>query len=465
MVRLTDATGAEAAINEARIESLRQNLHGQLVLPGDPDYDATRRVWNAVIDKRPALIVRCAGVADVMDAVRFAREFDLLVSVRSGGHNIAGKSVCDNGLMIDLSLMQGVHVDPVRQVARVEGGARLARLDRETQAFGLATTSGVVTHTGVGGLTLGGGVGRLARKYGLACDNLISVDVVTADGRFLTASPTENEDLFWGLRGGGGNFGIATSFEFQLHSIGTEVLRAGATHSMDNAKEALQFFREYAINAPDEVTTGAAFLTADDGTPMLSLSACHIAPLEHAERVLDPLASFGSPISADIETLPYMRMQAFADEVFPYGQNYYWKTHFIKELPDDAIDTLLCCFAAVPGPNSLLLFQQYGGAVRRVAPTETAFSHRDVEFDFVPAAIWREPTDAGANIEWVRDTWKAMQPFSTGGEYINNLGDESEERVRAAVGANYERLVALKNKYDPTNLFQLNANIKPTANA
>lgn len=465
MHRLAGVAGAEARISDAQIDGLRQRLHGNLVLPTDPDYDETRRVWNAIVDKRPALIVRCAGVADVIDTVRFAREFDLLVSVRCGGHNIAGKSVCDNGLMIDLSLMRSVHVDPVRQTARVEGGATLGRLDRETQAFGLATTSGVVTHTGVGGLTLGGGVGRLARKYGLACDNLISVDVVTADGQFLTASPSTYEDLFWGLRGGGGNFGIATSFEYRLHAIGGEVLCGAVTYPIEKAKEALQFFREYALNAPDEVTAAAAFLTADDGAPVLSLSACHIAPLERAESVLEPLVNFGSPMSAGIKTVAYTMIQAEADEIFPYGQNYYWKTHFMRDLADDAIDTLVSRFAVVPGPRSLLAFQQYGGAVGRIAPTETAFSHRDAQFDFLPVAIWREPSEANAHIEWARETWKAMEPFSTGGEYINNLGDVSEERVRAAFGRNYDRLVALKDKYDPTNFFHLNANIKPTVNA
>lgn len=465
MYKLSGGTGAESRINKAEIDGLRHRLHGDLVQSGDQDYDALRKVWNAIVDKRPALIVRCAGVADVIDAVTFAREFDLLVSVRCGGHNIAGTSVCDNGLMIDLSLMRSVHVDPVRQIARVEGGATLGRLDRETQAFGLATTAGVVTHTGVGGLTLGGGVGRLARKFGLACDNLISVDVVTADGRFLTASLSDNEDLFWGLRGGGGNFGIATSFEFRLHAIGTEVLRGAATYPIENAKEALQFFREYALNAPDEVTTAAAFLTADDGTPVLSLSACHIAPLAQAESVLWPLVNFASPMSAGIESVTYIKIQAEADEIFPYGQNYYWKTHFIKDLPDDAIDTLLSRFAVVPGPWSLLAFQQYGGAVGRIAPAETAFSHRDAQFDFLPVAIWHEPSEAKAHIEWARETWKAMEPFSTGGTYINDLGDEGEERVRAAVGQNYDRLVALKNKYDPTNFFRLNANIKPSVNA
>ena len=344
-VQAVTLTGDLVALPEGEVERLRSRLHGDLVGVDDSAYDAARTVWNATVDKHPALIVRCAGVADVIDAVKFARESDLLVSVRCGGHNIAGKAVCEQGLMIDLSPMRGVHVDPIRRVARVEGGATLGRLDRETQAFGLATTVGVVSHTGVGGLTLGGGVGRLARKYGLSCDNLLSVDVVTAEGEFLKANAKENSDLFWGLRGGGGNFGIATSFEFRLHSIGTEVLRATTTYPLADAKQALQFFREFAPAAPDEVTAGAVFSTTKTGERVLSLSACHIAPPDGAESVLNPLLSFGSPLSAEMGQLDYVNIQAEGDQVFPYGQNYYWKTHVMREFPDEAIDTLLSCFA------------------------------------------------------------------------------------------------------------------------
>lgn len=444
------------------VESLRRALDGTLVLQGDPAYDQVRKVWNTTVNNHPALIAQCAGAADVIDAVKFARNFDLLVSVRCGGHSIAGKSVCEGGLMIDLSPMRGVHVDPLKQIARVEGGAILGRLDRESQAFGLATTSGVVTHTGVGGLTLGGGCGYLARKYGLACDNLISVDVVTAEGQFLRASETENADLFWGLRGGGGNFGIATSFEFRLHAIGTMVVRAAAIHLLSEAKEALRFFREFAFGAPDEMSVGAAFFTDESGAPALSLSACHIAPLDRADTALRPLLKFGTPTAASIETLPYLQIQSAADTVFPYGQSYYWKTHFVTELTDAAIDTLIDQFAKVPGPKSLISFQHYGGAVSRIGPTETAFGNRDAEFDFLPIGIWQDPTEAAAQIDWVRETWGAFEPFASGGVYINNLGDDSDERVRNAVGQNYDRLVELKNKYDPTNFFRLNANIKPT---
>ena len=460
---LAALNGGLSRIGAQDVDRLEARLHGQLLRPGDDDYDAARTVWNGLVDKCPALILRCAGVADVIDAVNFARVFDLLVSVRCGGHNIAGKAVVEGGLMIDLSPMHGVHVDPARKIARVEGGATLGRLDRETQVFGLATTAGVVSHTGVGGLTLGGGVGRLARKYGLACDNLVSVEVVTADGGFLRASAEENEDLFWGLRGGGGNFGIATSFEFRLHEIGRHVRRAAVVHPIAAAKDALRFFRDFAFDAPDEVTAGAAFVTADDGSAMLSLSACHIAPLDAADQVIEPLTTFGGPQVSTLETIPYLRIQCDADQVFPHGQNYYWKTHFIDAMPDAAMDKLIDRFRAVPGPMSLMAFQHYGGAIRRVGPTATAFGNRDAEFDFLLVAIWRDPSESEAQIAWSRQTWEAMSPHATGGEYLNNLGDEGDDRIRAAVGDNYDRLVALKNKYDPTNFFRLNANIKPAA--
>lgn len=447
---------------DSEIAALREHFGGQVLQSGAPGYEQARKVWNGTVDRRPRVIARCTGVADVIDAVAFARRHDLLVAVRCGGHSIAGKSVCDDGLMIDLSPMRGVRIDPARRIARVEGGATLGRLDRESQVFGLATTSGVVTHTGVGGLTLGGGCGRLARKYGLACDNLLSVDVVTADGHHVTATETENADLFWGLRGGGGNFGIATSFEFRLHKIGTEVMRGAAAYPLAQADKVLRFFRDYAAAVPDEVTVGAAFFTDKDNGPMISMSACHIAPLDDADRVLRPLTTFGIPKSARIETLPYTRIQAEADAVFPHGQCYYWKSHFITDLPDAAIPCLINCFENAPGPKALLSFQQYGGAISRIGPTETAFGNRDAQFDFVPVGMWQDPSEADAYRAWVRETWAAMAPFASRGVYLNNLGEDSEERIKDAVGPNYDRLVALKNRYDPTNFFRLNANIKPT---
>ncbi len=455
-------TGGHAGLEESVVQQLKASLRGELLLPGDARYDETRKVWNGMIDNRPALIARCAGAADVIDAVKFARDHNLLVSVRCGGHNIAGKSVCDGGLMIDLSGMRSIHIDPAKQTARVAGGALLGDLDREAQAFGLATTAGVVTHTGVGGLTLGGGVGRLARKYGLACDNLLAVEIVTAAGAIVRASAAENADLFWGVRGGGGNYGVVTSFEFQLHPVGPGVLAGKVVHRLEQAKAALEFYREYSRTAPHEIYAGAMFLTSPEGEPVFAISVCYIGPTEQGERVLQPLRRFGRPLADDIAPAAYTAVQATADAVFPIGLRFYWKSHFLKEISDDAVEATVRHFAKVPSPRSLLIFQQYGGAVGRVGRSETAFWHRDVEWDNFAVSVSKDPGESDTQVQWVREWWDLMEPFSLGGEYVNNLGEEGEDHVRASYGGNYERLVALKNKYDPTNFFRLNANIKPT---
>jgi FAD/FMN-containing dehydrogenase len=458
---ITTAGGA-TVVEEARVATFSSRLRGELLRPGHDGYEGARKVWNGMIDRRPALIVRCAGVGDVVDAVRFARERDLLVSVRGGGHNIAGKAVCDGGLVIDLSGMRSVHVDPAKRRARVEGGALLGDLDREAQVFGLATTSGVVTHTGVGGLTLGGGVGRLARKHGLACDNLLAVEVVTAAGDILRANATEYADLFWGVRGGGGNFGVVTAFEFQLHPVGPGVLGGIVVHRLEEARAALEFYHEYSRTAPDELSADAIFLTSPDGVRVFAISVCYVGPIEEGERVLQPLRRFGPPLSDEIRPLSYTEVQAAADAFFPIGLSYYWKSHFLREISTDAIEATVSHFARVPSPRSLLVFQQFGGAVSRVGRSETAFWHRDVQWDNFPVSVWTDPVDAETHVQWVREWWDLTKPFSIGGEYVNNFGEEGEDRVRAAYGANYEWLVALKNKYDPTNFFRRNANITPT---
>jgi hypothetical protein len=456
IARYTGGTGKLASV---LVEKFRTQLQGELVLPGDAKYNKARTVWNAAIDKYPAMIARCANASDVVESVKFARRQDILISVRCGGHNVAGKAVAENGLMIDLTPMCHVRVDPENKTAVIGGGATLGALDRATQTFGLATTAGVVTHTGVGGLTLGGGVGRLARKFGLACDNLLSVDLVTADGERLTASEDANVDLFWALRGGGGNFGIATAFTFRLHEIGTEVLFASATHQIDDAKDVLRFLLDFAPGAPREVTSQAVFATMEDGAAVLSIGACHIAPLDGAEAVLAPLVHFGSPVATRLEKRPYLDVQSDADLKFPYGQNYYWKTHLLKELPDAAIDKLIERYSAVPNSKSMIVFQQFGGAVRDIGAEETAFHNRDAEFDFIPAAVWDDQTEAQVLIDWVRGTWAEMKPFSSG-VYLNSLGGE-DDRLSEAVGANEVRLRQIKARYDPTNFFRLNANIKP----
>jgi UDP-N-acetylenolpyruvoylglucosamine reductase len=409
------------------------------------------------------LIARCAGADDVVDAVRFAREEDLLVSVRGGGHNIAGKSVCDGGLMIDLSPMRSVQVDPHERTAHVEGGALLGDLDRAAQAHGLATTAGVVTHTGVGGLTLGGGVGRLARKHGLACDNLLAVEVVSATCDVLRATTTENADLFWGVRGGGGNFGVVTAFEFQLHPVGPDVLGGTIVHPLEEARAALRFYQEYSRTAPNELSADGIFLTSPDGERVFAISVCYVGMIEEGERALEPLRRFGRPLVDDIAPVAYTDVQAAADAFFPAGLRFYWKSHFLKEVGDDAVEATVSHFAKSPSPRSLLVFQQYGGAVSRVERSATAFWHRDAEWDNFPTSVWTEPAETETHVQWVREWWDLMKPFSTGGEYVNNLGEEGEDRVRTSYGENYKRLVVLKDKYDPTNFYRLNANVTPTA--
>jgi FAD/FMN-containing dehydrogenase len=461
MTEIAVYSGGIVKISASEISELSRQLGGDLLRPVDDDYDEARVVWNAVADKRPALIARCEDQADVVVAVKFARARELLVSVRCGGHNVAGKAVAENGLMIDLTPLCGVTVDPESRTVVVGGGAALGDLDRATQAHGLATTAGVVTHTGVGGLTLGGGVGRLARKYGLACDNLISVDLVTADGEELKASAEEHSDLFWALRGGGGNFGIVTSFTFRLHEIGTQTLYAAATHPIDEAREALAFLMEFAPSAPREVTSSAVLSTLEDGTRAVTIAACHIGPLDGARAVLEPLIRFGSPLVTRLEERPYLEVQSDADLRFPYGQNYYWKTHLIKELPETALETLVDCLRAVPNERSMIVLQQFGGAVRDVAPSATAFANRDAEFDFIPAAIWQEGETPKPLVRWARDTWLAFKPYSAG-VYLNSLGAE-DDRLDEAVGANVARLRDIKRRYDPDNFFRLNANIEPAA--
>ena len=454
--------GGESIVKEAAIAKFKKSLTGQLLSPVDGSYDQARKVFNGMVDKRPALIAQCADVGEVVQAVNFARDNDLLVAVRAGGHNVAGKSLCDGGLVIDLTKMRSVRVDTVNRTALVEGGSTLKDLDYGTQAFGLATPAGVVDTTGVAGLTLGGGVGWLARKYGLSCDNLLSVEMVTADGQVLTANPEENADLFWGVRGGSGNFGIVTSFKYRLHPVGPVVLGGSLFHSLGKAREALKFYYEYSSTAPDELASNAALVTSPEGDRVLHISVCYAGPIEQGERVLQPLRQFGSPLSDEIAPITYLEIQARGAQRFAEGLRYYWKTHFLNQISDEAIDVLINHFATVPSPLSALGLQQYGGAISRVGQTDTAFSHRDAQYDFIPASAWSDPKESELNIEWTRELWEAMKPFSSGGEYVNNLGEEGEDRVRAAFGYNYDRLVALKNKYDPDNFFRLNANVKPT---
>ena len=461
-LRITTTGGTDTVLDEATVHGFKTSVRGSLLRPGDAGYDEARTVWNGMIDRRPALIVRCAGVADVIHAVNFARTNNLLVSVRGGDHSLAGHSVCAGGLMIDLSPMKSVRVDPKKQIARAEGGARWRDFDHEVQAFGLATTGGTDADTGIAGLTLGGGLGWLAGKYGLACDNLLSADVVTADGRLLTASTTENADLFWGLRGGSGNFGIVTSFEYQLHRVGP-VLAGMVIHPFERAKEVLRFYRDFSTAIPDEVNTLGALLTTPEGLRVAAIAVCYNGSIEEGEKVLRPLREFGPPLADQISPLPYTVLQAMMATMFPRRRQYYWKASLMNHLSDDAIDTMLEYFSAVPSPHTVMGFQQLGNAANRVGPDETAFSHREALYDFLMLSGWEDPSEAERNIRWTRELNDAIQPFLHGGIYVNAFTEDSKQGIRAAYRPKtYERLVALKNKYDPTNLFRLNPNIKPT---
>ncbi len=451
-------------LDEAVVDGLKASLRGDILRPGDASYDGARKIWNAMIDKSPSLIVRCTGVADIINSVNFARRNNLVVAVHGGGHNAAGNALCDGGMVIDLSRMKGIRVDPRARTVRAEAGVTWGELDRETQAFGLATTGGVVSTTGIAGLTLGGGEGWLVRKYGLACDNLLSVDIVTADARFLTASPTENVDLFWGLRGGGGNFGIVTSFEYRLHQVGPTLLAGVLLHPMPIAKKVLQFYREFTSTVPDEFNSYVGLVTLPDGSPAVGLFVGYFGPPEEGERVLRPIREFRPPIADQVRPMTYIEVQKLIDPFYPPGLQNYWKSNFLKDLSDEVIDTMLAHFATVPSPLSIVVIEQHGGAISRVGRDNTAYGERDAQYNFLITSAWRDPGESERNIRWSRQLWEAMQPFSTGTVYVNYLGqegDEGAERVKAAYGAKYERLVALKNKYDPTNFFRLNQNIKP----
>jgi FAD/FMN-containing dehydrogenase len=460
-LRLADDPATKPTLHASDIAQLRQTIRGELVVPDDAGYDQARRVWNGMVDKRPTAVIYCAGSDDVIAAVKFATARNLLVAVRAGGHNVAGSSVCDAGVVIDVSRMKRIEVDPVRRIARAQAGLRLGEFDAATQSHGLATTMGVNADTGIAGLTLGGGFGKLGRKHGLTCDNLLATEIVTADGRLLRASATENVDLFWGLRGGGGNFGIVTTFEYRLFPVGPLLLAGSVRHAYNDAREAMRFYHAFANTAPDELSLDAALVTAPLGERFFSISACYIGPMDEGEQVLKPLREHGTPVEDRIAPISYLQIQAAGDSIFPRGRRYYWKAQFMRELTDEAIDVLLANYASAP-TESLVVFQQVGGAISRVPMAETPYANRDALYDCFPISIWDNPADDDAHIRWARDLWDAMRPFSTGGVYANNLGDEGTDRVQAAYGENYPRLAALKNKHDPTNFFRLNQNIRPT---
>jgi hypothetical protein len=455
---------ASKPIEEGAVREFAAGLRGEIVRPEEDGYDAARAVFNGMIDKRPALIVRCAGTSDVIRGVDFAHAHDLLLAVRSGGHNVAGKAVCDGSLMLDLSPMKGMRVDPARRRARAQSGLTLGEFDHETQAFGLATPLGVVSMTGIAGLTLGGGLGWLNGNHGLACDNLLSADVVTADGRLLTASEEENEDLFWGIRGGGGNFGVVTSFEYRLHPVGP-VLAGGLRYPAAKARDVLRFYHEFASGCPDELSTSALLGRAPDGSLVAGITVCYCGAIEEGERVLRPLRAFGSPLEDGIRPMAYTALQSAPDEGFSPGQQHYWKSSNLEHLSDEAIEVMVRLVKEMPSPSSGVGLQQMHGAASRVDPAATAFPHRDEHYDLLILSQWANPADSEENVRWTRELFEAMQPFVGKGVYVSNLGEEEGDRVKEAYGEHYERLVALKDRYNPTNLFRLNQNVKPTAHS
>jgi FAD/FMN-containing dehydrogenase len=448
--------------SQAVTTAFRASLRGVSFAPGEPGYDAARIVFNRIVDRRPAIIARCAGAADVIACVGFAREHDLQVSVRGGGHSIAGKAICDDGLMIDLSGMKGIRIDPAARTVRAEPGLTIGEFDRETQAFGLATTMGVISTTGIAGLTLGGGMGWLVGKHGLACDNVVAMDVVTADGRLLKASQQENPELFWGMRGGGGNFGIVTSFEYRLHPLGP-VFGGGVLFPVDQAREVLRFYRDFAFSGPDELSTQVGRICTLEGVPVIGVAGCYSGSLEEGEKVLAPLRRFGSPVADLFGPMSYLQMQTMFDPWFPPGRQAYWKANFLHGLPDAAIEIFHRYALTAPSPYTTgPWLEAVHGAVSRIDPSETAFAHRRHKFNFLVLSSWSEASEADRNIQWTRECWDAMRPFMVPGAYVNYLEEEADPRARAAYGVNHDRLVALKNRYDPANLFRINHNIRPT---
>jgi FAD/FMN-containing dehydrogenase len=458
-------------LDEAAVRGLNRTFTGKLIGSRDGGYESARRVWNGMVDRRPAMIARCAGEDDAVAALAFARERGLPVAVRAGGHNVAGNAVCDGGVVIDLSGLKDIVVDPQRCSAVVAPGVLLGELDRATQAFGLATPTGNVSMTGAAGLTLGGGLGWIARKHGPACDNLLSARVVTAGGERVIASAEENPELLWGLRGGGGNFGVVTSFEYRLHPVGPQVIAGGVLHAFSDAPDVFRFFADFVATAPDELSVTASTFRAPPGMPIAPelhgelvtmLAVCWAGDLEAGERALRPLRSFGRPLADLIAPMPYTTLQSGSDAAYPSGRRNYWKSHYVDEISDAVIATLVEHAPRMTSPLSSFYFQHLGGAISRPGIDTAAFGHRDAAFDFAILTVWQDPAEDAEHRTWARDFAAAMQPHATG-VYVNNLGVEGADRVRAAYApATYKRLVALKDVYDPGNVFRLNQNVAPS---
>jgi FAD/FMN-containing dehydrogenase len=463
------AQNSATALDNATVEGFRAQLRGELIQTGDAAYEEARKVYNGMIDKHPGLIARCVDVADVIASVNFAREHHLLLAVRGGGHNGPGLATCDDGLVIDLSAMKGVHVDPKQRTARVAGGATWGEVDHATHAFGLATPSGFISTTGVGGLTLGGGIGYLSRTYGLSLDNLLSVDMVLADGSYVTASADEHPDLFWAVRGGGGNFGVVTSFVFRLHEVST-VYGGPIFWPLDQAKELLKFWRDYITNAPRDINGWFGFVTVPPVPlfpeqfhlkKMCVIVWCYTGPLDQAEKRFAPIRAFGTPAIDAVGPVPWPALQQLFDGLYPPGLQWYWKADFFNDLSDQAIELHTKYAEQLPTMHSTMHLYPISGAVHDVGKDETAFRFRDANFSEVMVGVDPDPANNERMIAWARNYWTALHPYSAGGGYINMIMDEGQDLVRAAYGENYDRLAQIKAKYDPENLFRVNQNIVP----
>ncbi len=442
------------------LPTFKSTFHGQLIEPSDAEYDNARQIWNASVDKRPRFIARCSGVADIVAAVDFGRANDLLTAIRGGGHNVGGRALCDDGLVIDLSAMRAVHVNSTDRTVRVQGGATLGDLDRETHVFGLAVPSGIVPKTGIAGLTLGGGVGWLLRKFGMSIDNLSSCQVVTADGQVVTANLSEHDDLFWALRGGGGNFGVVSSFEFKAHPVHS-VLGGLLLYPRDVAVDVIRHFRDYIEDAPDDLTAYAALLHAPDGAPLVGVIACYCGQITDGERVLQPLRAFGKPVLDAIQPMPFVAMQSLLGPSFPDGNHNYWKSTLQRHLTDDAIVAIVEHANRMESPLSFVVLEHYGGAAGRIPNDATAFPHRDLSWNILFLAGWTKSAETASHRDWARSGEEILRPFSANAHLASALDVESEDVIKTAFGANLARLAAIKEKYDATNFFRVNYNIKP----
>lgn len=465
------STTPRTELDRTTIDELRPRLRGPLLAAGDPGYDDARLIWNAMIDRRPGAIARCLGVADILASVQFARERGLMLSIKGGGHNISGLAVCDGGLMIDLSLMRGVFVDPSARVAHAQPGCLLGDVDRETQVHGLAAVLGFVSNTGAAGLTVGGGFGYLTRRFGWTSDNVLSLDVVTADGRVVRASEQENVDLFWGLRGGGGNFGVVTNFDYRLYPVGPEIVAGAIAWRGEDAPKVLDMWRTLVESAPPELVVVAGLRNAPPapwiakeihGKPIVALFVCHTGSVADGEKLLAPIKKFGSPVGDVVQRRPYVSQQSLLDATQPKGRRYYWKSEYLSTLEPEMIDKAIEYAGRIRSPHSAILIFPLEGALNKLPDDHSAVGNRDAAFVLNITASWEKAEDDAANIEWARAAWRDMRRFSTGGTYVNFLTEEEgDDRIKAAYGKNHARLVELKTTWDPTNLFRLNKNIAP----